>query len=139
MVKDTKDTSEVWEDVRPVFKAMERANDYFEREVVPHITLEDEEADAALRRNFFDCRVLYYRSPNGSAPHYEGGTTLGKLSGITNAYRLGPEDAGPIAARAWWALQNAAFVVKQDLVKMAEYAARLEAENRRLRAQLPAE
>jgi hypothetical protein len=114
---------------------MSRALAELEYEVVPHVRLEDEEADAILRRNFLDQRYLYYENPDGTVPNHKGAHLTDRLLAIRDAYRLTEENAGPVALRAWYALQNAAFVVKQDLLKLAQYVAVLEEENRRLQAQ----
>lgn len=101
--------------------AMMDQKDRVERTLLPHIRLQDPEAQHLLGRHFADCNTK--------------GGALDDLLGIANAYHLVSDD-GMRGAITWWALQAAAFGVQRDLVSMATYAMALEQENRRLREEL---
>lgn len=108
----------------PVFRAIFRKKNRMAEELLPVVRLADPEANVLLDRNFCSGRI-------------EGEDTTDKLVHIMKMYRLSPEDE-PCSTRAWWALQHAAFVVKQDLFSLATYAQALEEENRGLRELLRA-
>ena len=107
-----------------VFRVILRKADQLADKLLPAARLQDSEANALLDRNF---------SPTGGIQE----ATSDKLSTIIRVYRLTADDES-CGARAWWAIQHAAFVVKQDLFSMATYAKTLERENQRLHRLLQA-
>lgn len=93
------------------------------------IELDDPEANAALRRHWPHERE--WMGPDGSDVLPEPRLVCDRLEAITETYGLDELDGFDRDA-----ILAAAFVVQQDLVPIAEYAAKLEQENHQLRTRL---
>jgi hypothetical protein len=117
------------------FIIMDQARTRLAMETVAGLELEDPEADACLRRNFRDYRYLHRENPDGSRPRFQGADCIDRLVAVRETYHLTArnENIGHWDMVVWHALQAAAFVVQQDLVQVAQYAARLEAEVKELK------